>query len=94
MWGAAFSGQTIVVVTHQKAVKLKSVIRPENSCETFTECTMPEVGLGMAERLPKGPDNNRGFRGRGRGGGRGGGTGRGTANLNVGAGPVAQVKFF
>ena len=54
---------------------------------------MPEVGLGLAERLPKGPDdNNRGFRGRGRGGGRG--SGRGAANLNVGAGPVAQVKFL
>ena len=74
----------------QKAVKLKSVIWPANSCETFTESTMPEVGLGMAERLPKGPDNNnRGFKGRGRGGG-----GRGTANLNVGAGPVAQVDWF
>ena len=89
MW-AAFSGQTILVVPHPKAVKLKSVIWPGNSCETITEHTMPEVGLGMAERLPKGPDNNKGFRGRGRGGGRGGG--RGASNLNIGAGPVAQVK--
>ena len=55
---------------------------------------MPVVGLGMAERLPKGPDNERGFRGRGRGGGGGGGSGRGAANLNVGAGPVAQVKLL
>ena len=53
---------------------------------------MPEVGLGTAERLPKGPENNtRGFQGRGRGG-RGGG--RVAANLNVGAGPVAQVKLL
>ena len=54
---------------------------------------MPEVGLGTAERLPKGPDSERGFRGRGRGGG-GRGGGRGAGHPNVGAGPVAQVDVM
>ena len=54
---------------------------------------MPEVGLGTAERLPKGPDSERGFRGRGRGGG-GRLGGRGAGHPNVGAGPVAQVDVM
>ena len=54
---------------------------------------MPEVGLGTAERLPKGPDSERGFRGRGRGGG-GRGGGRVAGYPNVGAGPVAQVDVM
>ena len=54
---------------------------------------MPEVGLGTAARLPKGPGENdsKGFQGRGRGGG-GKRVGRGA--INVGAGPVAQVYSF
>ena len=56
---------------------------------------MPEVGLGTAARLPKGPGENdsKGFQGRGRGGG-GRRGGRGAGDINVGAGPVAQVQTF
>ena len=54
---------------------------------------MPEVGLGTAARLPKGPGENdgKGFQGRGRGGG---GRRGGRGAINVGAGPVAQVQTF
>ena len=54
---------------------------------------MPEVGLGTAARLPKGPGENdsKGFQGRGRGGG---GRRGGRGAINVGAGPVAQVYSF
>ena len=85
LW-AAFSGQPTLVVP-QKLWNSNTWSGRESTVNYLQITIMPEVGLGTAARLPKGPGENdsKGFQGRGRGGG-GRRGGRGAGGINVGAG--------